>query len=166
MFRNKTMLDPNEKARMQQIFELHGKIQDNLTTIQSKTSKILVQQESDIIRFFHKKINEIKEKFKEERISKGEKDQEHIQKEKQLVSELEWMKNIAQKIDTENQTLVKKYAELKSEFEIQKNDRDMLLRELLMKKKKNAVLSSQIEQYEKLLQEVSKEVDEQEQLAP
>lgn len=76
------------------------------------------------------------------------------------------MKNIAQKIDTENQTLVKKYTELKSEFEIQKNDRDMLLRELLMKKKKNAVLSSQIEQYEKLLQEVSKEVDEQEQLAP
>ena len=69
------MLDPTEKARMQQIFELHGKIQDNLTTIQSKTSKILVQQESDIIRFFHKKINEIKEKFKEERISKGEKDQ-------------------------------------------------------------------------------------------
>lgn len=94
------MLDPNEKARMQQIFELHGKILENISTIQNKTSKILVQQESDIIRFFHKKINEIKEKFKEERINKGEKDQEHIQKEKQLISELEWMKNIAQKIDT------------------------------------------------------------------
>jgi hypothetical protein len=38
------MLDPTEKARMQQIFDLHDKIQDNLTAIQSKTSKILVQQ--------------------------------------------------------------------------------------------------------------------------
>lgn len=66
------------------------------------------------------------------------------------------MKNIAQKIDTENQTLAKKYSELKSEFEIQKNDRDLLLRELLMMKKKNAVLTSQIQHYDKLLQEVSK----------
>lgn len=38
------MLDPNEKARMQQIFELHGKILENISTIQNKTSKILVQQ--------------------------------------------------------------------------------------------------------------------------
>jgi hypothetical protein len=29
---------------MQQIFDLHGKIQDNITAIQSKTSKILIQQ--------------------------------------------------------------------------------------------------------------------------
>jgi predicted secreted protein len=35
----------------------------------------LIEQESDIRRFFHKKIEEIKEKFKEERLSKTEKDQ-------------------------------------------------------------------------------------------
>jgi hypothetical protein len=35
-----------------------------------------------------------------------------------------------------------------------------------MTKKKNAILTSQIEHYEKLLQEVSKEVDEQEQQPP
>lgn len=149
-------MDGNEKIRMQQIFDLHGRIQDNITSIQTKTSKILVQQESDIIKFFHKKINEIKEKFKEERLSKGEKDQEFLQKEKQLVSELDWIKNIAQKIDNENQSLLRKYNELKSEFEIQQNDREMVIKELFLKNRKNATLSEQVEKYEKALQELVK----------
>lgn len=46
------MLDPNEKSKMQQIFDLHAKIMDNITSIHNKTSKILIQQESDISRMF------------------------------------------------------------------------------------------------------------------
>lgn len=65
---------------MQQINELHKEIIENIGTIQNKTSKILIEQESDIRRFFHKKINEIKQKFKEDKINKTEKDQEYIEK--------------------------------------------------------------------------------------
>lgn len=46
---------------------------------------------------------------------------------------------------------MKKYSSLKSEFEIQERDKEMLLKELLMKKKENAALRAQVEQYEKLL---------------
>lgn len=99
---------------MTQINDLHKEIIDNIGTIQNKTSKILVEQESDIRRFFNKKINEIKEKFKEDKINKTEKDQEYQQKEKQMVSELEWIKNIAHKIDEENKNLMKKYVSLKA----------------------------------------------------
>lgn len=73
-----------------------------------------------------------------------------------MMSELDWIKNIAHKIDLENQTLMKKYSSLKSEYEIQEKDKDLLMKELLMKKKENAILKSQVEQYEKLLNEVSK----------
>jgi len=52
-----------------------------------------------------------------------------------MASELEWIKNIAHKIDDENKTLMKKYTALRSEFELQEKDKDMLLKELLMKKK-------------------------------
>ena len=104
----------------------------------------MIEQESDIRRYFHKKINEIKEKFKEDKINKTEKDQEYLEREKQMMSELDWIKNIAHKIDLENQTLVKKYSALKSEFEIQEKDKDLLMKELLMKKKENAVLKSQV----------------------
>lgn len=79
-----------------------------------------------------------------------------------MASELEWIKNIAHKIDEENKTLMKKYSSLKSEFEIQERDKEMLLKELLMKKKENAALRAQVEQYEKLLNEVSKEMEEDE----
>lgn len=56
---------------MQLISELHKQIQENINSIQNKTSKILIEQESDIRRFFNKKINEIKEKFKEDKINKN-----------------------------------------------------------------------------------------------
>ncbi len=42
---------------------------------------------------------------------------------------------------------MKKYTSLKSEFEIQERDKDTLLKELLMKKKENAALRTQVEQY-------------------
>ena len=113
---------------MQQIGELHKEIIDNISTIQNKTSKILIEQESDIRRFFNKKINEIKEKIKEDKLNKNEKDQEYQQKEKQMASELEWIKNIAHKIDEENKSLMKKYSTLKSEFEIQERDKEMLMK--------------------------------------
>lgn len=39
---------------------------------------------------------------------------------------------------------MKKYSSLKSEFEIQERDKEMLLKELLMKKKENAALRAQV----------------------
>lgn len=42
---------------------------------------------------------------------------------------------------------MKKFTTLKSEYEIQDKDKDLLMKELLMKKKENAVLKSQVDQY-------------------
>jgi hypothetical protein len=42
---------------------------------------------------------------------------------------------------------MKKYSALKAEFEIQERDKELLLKELLMKKKENAALRTQVEQY-------------------
>lgn len=93
-------------------------------------------------------INDIKKQFQEERLKKGEKDKDYLEKETQLISELEWIKNIAQKIDNENHNLLKKYMDLKAQYQTQENDREMLLKELIMKKKQNALLKNQIDQYE------------------
>ncbi|CAK88388.1 unnamed protein product (macronuclear) [Paramecium tetraurelia] len=159
--RAKTALDQGDRKIMENIYKDHNKIIDGINNIQLRTSKILVDQERDIIRFFNNKINEIKKQFEEERIKKGKNDQEYIEKENQLISELEWIKNIAQKIDNENHSLMQKYKELKIQYQTQENDREMLLKELIMKKKKNAILKSQIEQYEKLLNEAQKDEVEQ-----
>ena len=53
-----------------------------------------------------------------------------MEKENQLIAELEWIKEIAQKIDTENHSLMKKYMDLKAQYSTQENDREILLRHL------------------------------------
>ncbi|CAD8107973.1 unnamed protein product [Paramecium primaurelia] len=159
--RSRTALDQTDKRIMELIYKDHSKIIEGINSIQLRTSKILVDQERDIIRFFNNKINEIKKQFQEEREKKGQNDKEYIQKENQLISELEWIKKIAQKIDDENHQLMQKYKELKVEYQTQERDREMLMKELIIKKKENAILKSQIQQYEKLLNDVQKEEDQE-----
>ncbi len=67
---------------------------------------------------------------------------------------MEWIKNIAQKIDKENHDLMKQFMELKAKYYTQESDREMLLKQLIIKKKKNAVLKNQLKHYEKLLEQV------------
>jgi len=121
-------LNGEERKKMEEIAGLHSKINDNIANIQLKTSKVLLDQEKDIIRFFNNKINEIKKQFEEERVKRSQKDQSYEVKEKQLIAELEWIKDIAQKIDQENHTLMKKYMDLKANFSTHENDREILLR--------------------------------------
>ncbi|KAL4469514.1 hypothetical protein ABPG74_004767 [Tetrahymena malaccensis] len=160
--KNKAVPENAESKKLEEAKDYHKMIMDNIDNIQLKTSKIILDQEKDILRFFNNKITEIKKQFEEERIKKGKKDQDYVEKELKLTSKLEWIKNIAQKIDNENHNLMKKYMDLKAQYQTQENDREMLLKELIMKKKKNAILKSQLEQYEQLFKEATKDIDDEE----
>lgn len=129
---------------------MNFKINDNIDLIQSKTTKVLAEQEKDIIRFYNSKIKELQHQFEEENIKKGKKDLDFLKKENKLISELEWIKDISYKIDNENHNWMKKYMDLKVDYEAQENDRQMLLNEVVLKKKKNAMLYSQYKEYRKL----------------
>ena len=52
---------------------------------------------------------------------------------------------------------MKKYMDLKAQYQTQENDREMLLKELIMKKKKIAILTHQLKQYKKLMEDISKD---------
>eukprot|EP01016_Furgasonia_blochmanni_P007651 TRINITY_DN13069_c0_g3_i1.p1 TRINITY_DN13069_c0_g3~~TRINITY_DN13069_c0_g3_i1.p1 ORF type:complete len:242 (+),score=77.75 TRINITY_DN13069_c0_g3_i1:65-790(+) len=71
--RSRSAIDQSEKRNLETISALHSKILDNINNIQVKTSKVLLDQEKDIIRFFNTKINEVKRQFEEEKIKKGKK---------------------------------------------------------------------------------------------
>jgi hypothetical protein len=68
------------------------------------------------------------------------------------MSELEWIKGIAQKIDVENHYLVKRYTELKVEYQTQENDRQMLLKEVVLQKNRKELLVKKIDYYKELVQ--------------
>ena len=109
--------------------------------VQIRTSKILLDQEKDIINFYNTKINELREQFEEENEKQAKRDQDFLEKENKLMGELEWIKGIAQKIDVENHYLVKRYTELKVEYQTQENDRQMLLKETVLQKNRKDLLA-------------------------
>lgn len=110
------------------LLNLHGQIVDNVNHIQTKTTNVLAEQEKDIIRFYNTKIKELQQDFEKKNEEQSRKDQEFLKKENKLISELEWIKMISDRIDTENHSLMKKYMDLKINYEAQENDRQMLLK--------------------------------------
>ncbi len=74
-------------------------------------------------------------------------------RENELHHHLELITNIAQRIDNENRALMKKNQELKSEYKAQENDRELLVKQLVMQKKENAKIREEIEFYERVIEE-------------
>lgn len=79
----------------------------------------------------------MKKKIEERKQQKGDSQAEHKDRENELHHYLELITNIAQMIDNENRTLMKKNKELKGEFQAQENDREILVKQLVMQKKEN-----------------------------
>lgn len=116
-----------------------------------------MEQENDIIMFYNEKINELTKQFKVENTLQQQRHNSFKKKEEMLMSELEWIKKIAHKIDIENYYLVKRYTELKVEFETQKNDRVLLMAEDAFQKKRTEKLEDQLAEYKQLLQKLLKD---------
>jgi hypothetical protein len=118
-----------------------------------------MEQENDIIMFYNEKINELTKQFKVENTLQQQRHASFKKKEEMLMSELEWIKKIAHKIDIENYYLVKRYTELKVEFETQKNDRVLLLTEDAYQKKRTEVLEEKLSEYKNVLQKLLEDQD-------
>ena len=109
-------LDPEEVTNVWG--DLDGRINTNIDNISVRTTQVLIEQAKDITRFFKSKIKEIRKEFEMEKFKKGEQDRKICDQENALIQELEWIKNISLKIDTENHNLMKNYMKCKEQYEI------------------------------------------------
>lgn len=108
--------------------ELHS----NIDGIQDKIKNLKEEQEKDIVRKFT--VNKLKVEIENTKTSKGMSKEELKDRENQLNQHLEVITNIAQRIENENRNLMKKNSELKKEYQNQENDRELLLKQLVMLK--------------------------------
>ena len=67
---------PGEKKNLDDISSTHDQILDKISLVQIRTSKILLDQERDIIHFYNSKINELREQFEEENEKQAKRDQD------------------------------------------------------------------------------------------
>lgn len=74
-------------------------------------------------------------------------------RENKLNTHLEAITQIAQRIENENRSLMDKNRELKAEFQAQENDRELLLKQLVLLKKENAKVQEEIDYYNKIIEE-------------
>lgn len=70
---------------------------------------------------------------------------------------LELITNIAQRIDNENRDLRKKNRELKSEYKAQVNDRELLVKQLVLQKKENEKTVDEIREMEMKIEQAGEE---------
>ncbi len=91
-------------------------LHENIDGIQPKTKKLKEEQEKDIVRKFNSELSKMKKKIEERKSQKGDQAADMKDRENVLHHHLELITNIAQRIDNENRTLMKKNLELKSEY--------------------------------------------------
>ena len=152
-------LTAQNRANMERFESDHKRILAMISDVQIRTSNVLIQQEEDIIMFYNEKINELTKQFKEENTRQKERHASFKKKEEKLMSELEWIKKIAHKIDIENYYLMKRYTELKVEHETQANDLKLLGEESQLQTKRSEDLENKVQEYKTLLQRLIKDKD-------
>lgn len=101
----------------------------------------------------------MKKKLEEQKSFKGDQAADLKERENEMQHNLELITNIAQRIDNENRLLIKKNAEYKQEFKTQENDRELLVRQLVMQKKENQKYKEELEEFARIIKE--KEMDEE-----
>jgi hypothetical protein len=95
--------------------QIIGEIND----ITVRVDKLKEEQEKDIIRKFNSELAKMKKKIEERKSNKGDHGADQKEREAELQHHLELITNIAQRIDNENRTLLKKNQELRSEYRAQ-----------------------------------------------
>jgi len=96
--------------------KLKTKLDEQIGDIDERVRKLKEEQEKDIIRKFNSELAKMKKKIEERKTIKGESGAELKDRENELQHHLELITNIAQRIDNENRTLLKKNSELRNEY--------------------------------------------------
>lgn len=98
-------------------------------------------------------MSRTKKSIEKEKAKSGDKAAEEKERENELRHHLELITNIAQRIDNENRALKKNNASLKSDFKTQENEREMLVKQLVIQKKENQKLKDDVKSFKQTLKE-------------
>lgn len=132
--------------------------------IQVNTAKSLLNQKKDYCKILNAKYNQFQQKIDQEKEKTGENTADFKQREKELKENLETMTQIAQRIDNENISLIKKNAELNIEFKSQAQDKDLLIKQIIQQKKLNQENVAKLAQLKQTAEELEKKYKEEQKL--
>lgn len=132
-----------EDGKMNQLKSIQGQILTNVELVQDRTARILQEQERDLLRAFRARLFDVQTELEKEKSKKEDGAGAWIERCRQLESEVEWAKEVADRLERVNQTLMQENNRLKSQFNSQEEDRNFLIKQLVAVKKDNARLRAE-----------------------
>ena len=123
------------EEKLESIHELHSKVLTSIDHVQTNTSKILQEQERDLLRAFRARLFDIQSELEVEKRKQSQGASVWIEKNKQLEKDLNWAREMADRLEQVNQALQKETSKLRSQFKSQEDDREFLIRQLVSVKK-------------------------------
>mmetsp|Transcript_23473 Transcript_23473/g.54759 ORF Transcript_23473/g.54759 Transcript_23473/m.54759 type:complete len:475 (-) Transcript_23473:97-1521(-) len=139
---NEGMDDDEHLQRMGVIENMHKCVQGGLDCIQTNTAKILQEQEKDLMRAFRARLQEVSKELEAQRSRKGEHATELQARHRRVVAELHEAQELAQTFDKKNQQLASENQKLTEKLRTREDDRQCLLRQLVIAKKEIARLKA------------------------
>jgi myosin heavy subunit len=133
-----------EDMRMKIVKEMHQQIMKNVENVQSTTSRILQEQERDLLRAFRARLFDVQNELEKEKNKSEEGASLWIEKNRQLEKDLEWAKEMADRLERANQSLSRDNMTLKQQFKTQEDDREFLIKELVAVRKDNERLRHEV----------------------
>merc|ERR1719161_3032329 len=124
--------DDEHRQRMGVIRNMHDSVIGGLECIQNNTAKILQDQEKDLMRAFRARLQDVSKELEAQRSRKGEHSTELQARHRRVVAELHEAQELAQTFDRKNQQLDAENKRLRVELRTRKDDRDALLKELVL----------------------------------
>jgi hypothetical protein len=138
--------DDEHRQRMGVIRNMHDSVISGLECIQNNTAKILQDQEKDLMRAFRARLQDVSKELEAQRNKKGDYSAELQARHRRVVAELHASQELAQIFDKKNQQLHAENQKLQEKLRTREDDRQCLLKELVMAKKEVARLKQQVKE--------------------
>ena len=147
-----------EDKRVSLLKNMHTKIMKNIDHVQGTTARILQEQERDLLRAFRARLFDVQAELEKERSNKDDGSAALIEKNRQYEKDLDWAKEMADRLERVNQAMGKENSRLKSQFKTQQDDREFLIKELVTVRKDNERLRQEVTRLRSTLQDKDQEI--------
>lgn len=137
--------DDEHRQRMGVIRNMHDSVVNGLEEIQNRTAKVLQEQEKDLMRAFRARLQDVFRELETQRTAKGDYSAEIQARHRRVVSELHASQELAQIFDKKNLSLQTDNQKLQDQLRTREDDRQALLKELVLAKREVSRLKNQLE---------------------
>ena len=140
---------------------MQSQILSNVALVQDRFSRIMMEQEQDLLRAFKERLLDVQSELEMEKSKKDNGAVAFIEKCKNLENDVEKQKEHADIKERQNQALLQANNRLKSQFAIQEEDRNFLMAQLVAAQKDNAKLRSEYSELERLGERLRQQIIDQ-----